>query len=102
MPMTPFIGVRISWLIMARNWLLAWLARVAASMEQRACSMASSSWMLAPRSSAVRSSTRARARLRELTSARTSNELRMAVVVPPIKVTIGSARWLKASNSGRE
>ena len=26
MPMTPFIGVRISWLMLARNSLLAWLA----------------------------------------------------------------------------
>ena len=26
MPMTPFIGVRISWLMFARNSLLAWFA----------------------------------------------------------------------------
>ena len=26
MPITPFIGVRISWLMFARNWLLAALA----------------------------------------------------------------------------
>ena len=26
MPRMPFIGVRISWLMLARNWLLAWLA----------------------------------------------------------------------------
>ncbi len=26
MPMMPFIGVRISWLMLARNWLLARLA----------------------------------------------------------------------------
>ena len=31
MPMTPFIGVRISWLMLARNSLLAWLAASAAS-----------------------------------------------------------------------
>ncbi len=36
MPMTPFIGVRISWLMLARNSLLARLA-------ERACSIASSS-----------------------------------------------------------
>ncbi|MNS89113.1 hypothetical protein D3C72_1231140 [compost metagenome] len=30
-PMTPFRGVRISWLILARNWLLARLAASAAS-----------------------------------------------------------------------
>ena len=29
MPMTPFMGVRISWLIMARNSDLAWLAESA-------------------------------------------------------------------------
>jgi hypothetical protein len=32
MPMTPFIGVRISWLIMARNWLFARFADSAASL----------------------------------------------------------------------
>jgi len=32
MPMTPFIGVRISWLIIARKALLAWAARSAASL----------------------------------------------------------------------
>ena len=25
-PITPFMGVRISWLMLARNWLLAWFA----------------------------------------------------------------------------
>ena len=38
MPMTPFIGVRISWLMLARNSLLA---RLAASAARRACCMAS-------------------------------------------------------------
>ena len=33
MPMTPFIGVRISWLMLARNSLLARLAASAASRE---------------------------------------------------------------------
>jgi len=32
MPITPFIGVRISWLIFARNWDLARLAASAASL----------------------------------------------------------------------
>ena len=32
MPMIPFMGVRISWLITARNSLLAWLAACAARM----------------------------------------------------------------------
>ncbi len=40
MPMMPFIGVRISWLMLARNWLLAWLAASAAS---RACARLSAS-----------------------------------------------------------
>jgi len=38
MPITAFMGVRISWLIVARNTLLAWLADSAASL---ACCMAS-------------------------------------------------------------
>ncbi len=37
-PVTPFRGVRISWLILARNWLLA---RLAASAWSRAASRAS-------------------------------------------------------------
>ena len=32
MPMMAFIGVRTSWLMLARNWLLAWLAASAASL----------------------------------------------------------------------
>ncbi len=40
MPMTPFIGVRISWLIMARNWLLAALA-CSAARRARSCSVMS-------------------------------------------------------------
>jgi len=37
MPMMPFIGVRISWLMVARNWLFA---RLAASDASRACIIA--------------------------------------------------------------
>ena len=37
-PITPFIGVRISWLMIARNWLLARLAASAASLA--ACNSA--------------------------------------------------------------
>ncbi len=36
MPMIAFIGVRISWLIAARNVLLAWLASSAAWRASRA------------------------------------------------------------------
>ena len=32
MPMTPFSGVRISWLILARKSVLAWLATSAAAL----------------------------------------------------------------------
>ena len=60
MPTMPFIGVRISWLTLARNWLLARLA--SASSRVRACSS-----RLAWESSAVRSSTR-RSRSRRSTS----------------------------------
>ena len=34
MPMMAFIGVRISWLMLARNWLLAWLAASAACLAR--------------------------------------------------------------------
>src|SRR5205823_11175631 len=37
-PRTPFIGVRISWLILARNELFAWLADSAASRARRSAS----------------------------------------------------------------
>ena len=40
MPMTPFIGVRISWLMLARNSLLARLAASAASLAARNCASA--------------------------------------------------------------
>ena len=38
MPSTPFIGVRISWLILARNELFAWFAASAASRARRSAS----------------------------------------------------------------
>ena len=39
-PITPFIGVRISWLIVARNWLFAMLASSALSLACRSsCAM---------------------------------------------------------------
>ena len=40
MPMTPFMGVRISWLMLARNSLLARLAASAASLASRSSSSA--------------------------------------------------------------
>ena len=40
MPITPFIGVRISWLMLARNSLLAWLATCAISPGSAARSRA--------------------------------------------------------------
>ena len=40
MPMTPFMGVRISWDMFARNWLLARLASSAASLALRISSSA--------------------------------------------------------------
>ena len=50
MPMTPFIGVRISWLMVDRNSLLACVAASAWSRARASCSV----W---PRSAAVRSAT---------------------------------------------
>ena len=38
MPITPLSGVRISWLMLARNWLLAWLAASAASFSRSSSS----------------------------------------------------------------
>ena len=43
MPITPFMGVRISWLTLARNSLLALLAISASFAMRLACSMACSS-----------------------------------------------------------
>ncbi len=50
MPTTPFSGVRISWLMLATNRLLAWLAASAAS---RAASSSSSSRLRAEMSMTV-------------------------------------------------
>ncbi len=52
MPITPFMGVRISWLITARNSLLAWLAACAA------CMASCRAWRLASRSCTTCSTTR--------------------------------------------
>ena len=47
MPITAFIGVRISWLMVARNVLLAsGLRRSAAACASRSCSSASLSWVM--------------------------------------------------------
>ena len=43
MPMTPFIGVRISWLMLARNSLFAWLAISASAASSTARAIAPSS-----------------------------------------------------------
>ena len=40
MPITPFIGVRISWLMLARNSLLALAAECAASRAARSSALA--------------------------------------------------------------
>ena len=39
MPMMPFIGVRISWLMLARNWLLAWFDASATRRASRSSSL---------------------------------------------------------------
>ena len=61
MPMIAFIGVRISWLMLARNSLLARLADSAAaraSRSSRACSALSSA--IAPKADSVRKISRSR------------------------------------------
>ena len=50
MPMMPFIGVRISWLMLARNWLLA---RLAASAASRARSRTNSAFLRSVRSRVI-------------------------------------------------
>ena len=57
MPMTPFIGVRISWLMRARKSLLALLARSAASLARLASRSRASAPRLALPRLIVRSST---------------------------------------------
>ena len=58
MPMMPFIGVRISWLMLARNWLLARLALSAASFARR--SSAVRVWTVSSRRSRWAASSRSR------------------------------------------
>ena len=58
MPRTPFIGVRISWLMLARNSLFARLAASATSFAFCNSASARRRWMTSPVSSFVRSSTR--------------------------------------------
>ena len=55
MPMTPFIGVRISWLMLARNSLLARLADSAASLAFCSSTSVCLRSATSRRSSAVRS-----------------------------------------------
>ena len=56
-PNTPFIGVRISWLMVARNSLFALLAASACSLASRSCSLDFSSSSMAATWAAVRSRT---------------------------------------------
>jgi hypothetical protein len=44
MPSTPFIGVRISWLMVARKALLARLAASAAFLARSSCSVRTPTW----------------------------------------------------------
>ena len=54
MPMIPFMGVRISWLMLARNSLLAMLAISAWEASEFARAVASSrNWFVARRASSV-------------------------------------------------
>ncbi len=74
MPITPFMGVRISWLIAARNTLLA---RLAASAASRACC-----------SSSVRSATR---RSRSALATRTCASASFCDVMSTLKMQMPSA-----------
>ena len=59
MPMTPFMGVRISWLIVARNSLLARAAARASSLARARSALAASTRSFSRRKSEVRSATAA-------------------------------------------
>ena len=54
MPMMPFMGVRISWLMLARNSLLVWVAASAASLaamrSRSSCLNSVTSWLTPYRS----------------------------------------------------
>jgi hypothetical protein len=56
MPMTPFMGVRISWLMLARNSLLAAFAMAASAAIWLARTVASASWRLVSRSAFLEAS----------------------------------------------
>ena len=84
MPMTPFMGVRISWLIVARKALLARLAASAASR-------ASSSWDV--RSATRRSSSALVARI----SASASSRLVTSIL--NIRIPSGTGRALSSNHA---
>ncbi len=77
MPSTPFMGVRISWLMLARNWLLARLAASAASFARVSSavrdSTSDSRWSRCPRNSSSRASMCASMVLNASASAPTSS-----------------------------
>ena len=90
MPITPFIGVRISWLMLARNWLLARLA--------------ASALAVAPASAAVRSRTRSSRAARVAVSAalvrsRSSSAERTSTWLSCRRATIASKPRSRARTS---
>ena len=100
-PTTPFIGVRISWLIIARNWLLARLAWVASSASRRDCAAACSRSALVLTSRAVIVSASASARDRALVIARLSRPTSSEATRPPARTAVGNTVAASQSAEGR-
>ncbi|PYQ39787.1 MAG: hypothetical protein DMF77_20430 [Acidobacteria bacterium] len=77
-PITPFMGVRISWLMLATNWLLARLASASSRVRSRSCSLAFDRSSVRPESSCVRSRTRSSRWRRKWTTSRWTRLNRLA------------------------
>ena len=89
MPSTPFMGVRISWLMVARNLDLAALAASAACFNASVCVMSASRWRMARSSTAMAARMKSRlqtatatmswARCRQLARKKSSVRLRFTM-----------------------
>jgi hypothetical protein len=97
MPSTPFIGVRISWLIIAKNVDFAWLAASASahfwrnSETSRAFSMAITAWSAKVATSAISRAEKgsARERVRPMTPMTVSSRNKGTPSIVPIPPSPG-------------
>ena len=100
MPITPLSGVRISWLMLARNALLATLAASAAARADSAAAWAASALAVASASSAVRSATRAsRVRAYFSSSSRDSRTLPCMALKASAREASSSLPWACTGSS---